>query len=614
MTAAYMQILIHAVNGSLFPNADPSAATWTGPPPGIVTVQSLLYTSLATSLFASFLAMLGKQWVNRYLRNRGGSAADKSRDRQRKLDGLERWYFRLVIESLPVILQAALLLLGCALSHHLWAISHTVAGIIIAFTLFGIVSYVFFSIAAGLSYDCPYQTPPSVIVRTSIRNIARSRSPLAHSLQSLVVSIANVYSHSTNNLRNILQRLHPGARAILGGFGRTTVPLWETREIPLAVVPIPVRIFEGVHVDWDSCKADTRCIAWMLSSTTDSDVVHSTVQFAADMIWYPEIAGTLSAHILAGLFFECLLDGRVIPDRLEHASSIGMALASVLSTQLSATSEGGDLKELCERIHSDVQWVPSFESTFGLVVTALKFIAQTPSRIPYGKIPQIQTPERLSTTCKLWLSRVMLQTVWRWRRVQEPTVVLPFHSIELACRGFMADSDRTLIILETNCILIMAISLGLVVDIHDLYAPVDKYGIYPRLSPHMLIVLQRCVGDGHRSSSPTLTKGHQGGGGRCAHVSFHLFRTQSFRPLSTRHHPGIVLFVDSRYSELPIHGGRTVLDGRKCGGAGLEADKALQRENFLGSPLARRLATERELLFYRTPVSSGDSCPTDFVR
>ena len=160
MTAAYMRILIHTMNSSLFPDADPTSATWTGPPPVIVTVQSLLYASLTTSLFAAFLAMLGKQWVNRYLRNRGGSAADKSRDRQRKLDGFEKWHFHLAIESLPVMLQLALLLLGCALSRYLWTISRTVAGVITAVTLFGVTSYVFLTLAATLYYNCPYQTPP----------------------------------------------------------------------------------------------------------------------------------------------------------------------------------------------------------------------------------------------------------------------------------------------------------------------------------------------------------------------------------------------------------------------------------------------------------------------
>jgi len=163
-----MQILIHSMNNSLFPDADPGATAWTGPPPEVVTTQSLLYASLATSLFAAFLAMFGKQWVNRYLRNRGGSAAEKSRDRQRKLDGFEKWHFRVVIESLPAMLQLALLLLGCALSRYLWATSHTVARVVIAFTLFGVASYVSFTIAATLYYNCPYQTPLSTFIRAAI--------------------------------------------------------------------------------------------------------------------------------------------------------------------------------------------------------------------------------------------------------------------------------------------------------------------------------------------------------------------------------------------------------------------------------------------------------------
>ena len=184
-----MQILIHTMNNSLFPNIDPGSISWTGPPPEIVTVQSLLYASLAISLFAAFLAMLGKQWVARYLRNRGGSAADKSRDRQRKLDALETWHFHLVIESLPVMLQLALLLLACALSLYLWAINRTVARVILAFTAFGVISYVFFTLAATVYYDCPYQTPPSIVTRTLVKYLMHSNATLARALRPIITSL-----------------------------------------------------------------------------------------------------------------------------------------------------------------------------------------------------------------------------------------------------------------------------------------------------------------------------------------------------------------------------------------------------------------------------------------
>ena len=483
MTAAYMQILIHTVNGSLFPDANTSATSWAGPPSEIVAVQFLLYASLATSLFASFLAMLGKQWINRYLRNHGGSAADKSRDRQKKLDGLEGWHFHLVIESLPVMLQLALLLLGCALSRYLWTISPTVSGLILGFTLLGVISYIFFTLAAAFSYSCPYQTPPSLLVRTCIRFIAQSHSAFARSLRSVMKPLFGAYSLSVRNLRWIFRPLRTATRIIVCGFGHATTPPQGPPKISFAVVTAPVRIFEDVRIDWGGWKEDTRCIAWVLHSTTDSDVIYSTVRFAADMIWYPETASALSPHTLADLFFDCLLDGRAIPDKLEDASSIGMALASVLSIQLSTEHEGKDLKELCKRIDSDIEWVPPFESMFGLVVAVLKLVAQTPSPVPSGQFLQLWTfqsiPEHLPTTCKLWLSRVMLQTIWRWRRVQGPTTVIHFPTLDSVCKRLMADGDQSLVILKTNCVLIMAISLGLTVDMRDLYPPVDKCVIYP---------------------------------------------------------------------------------------------------------------------------------------
>jgi len=187
MNAAYMRILIHAVNGSLYPDANPLAVvTWNGPAPEIVTVQCLLYASLATSLFSAFVAMLGKQWVNRYIRNRGGSAAEKSWDRQQKLDGMKRWYFHVVMECLPVMLQVALVLLGCALSLYLWGINRMVARVIIAVTLLGFGFHLIATIAATFSYDCPFQTPPSVAIRASANYVLRHYPSLALSFRSFI--------------------------------------------------------------------------------------------------------------------------------------------------------------------------------------------------------------------------------------------------------------------------------------------------------------------------------------------------------------------------------------------------------------------------------------------
>jgi len=476
MTAAYMWILIHTMNNSLFPDADSSAIIWTGPPPEIVTVQCLLYASLATSLFAAFLAMLGKQWVNRFLRNHGGSVGDKSRDRQRKLDGFEKWHFYLVIESLPVMLQLALLLFGSALSRYLRAISRTVAGVTISFTVFGI-TYLFFTLAATMYYNCPYQTPLSTLTRTAIRYLTRGDAGFACSVRSVIASLP-----STKTLRRNLKHLHSGVLNALESFHCVPAVVKEAEHVPVtAVVVSPTRIFEDISIDWEVCEADARCISWVLDSITDPDVILSTVRFTVDTIWYPEIAGALSPHILADLFFDCLLDGRVISGKEEHAVSIGMALASVLSIQLIIEPEDRDLGDLCECI-SDNELL-SFPCNLRhqsqlmlvLIVGVLKLVAKA---VPCGSPPnnRVYWPisKHLPTTHKLWLSRMMLQTFWWWRHVYDPPIIPGFFSVDDSCEALMADGSQMLVILKTNCFLIMAISLGLRIDIHDLYAPHNK--------------------------------------------------------------------------------------------------------------------------------------------
>ena len=53
------------------------------------------------SLLAAFITMLGKQWLNLYLRNSGGSMIERCGDHQWKCDGLEKWPSHFS-ESLPV--------------------------------------------------------------------------------------------------------------------------------------------------------------------------------------------------------------------------------------------------------------------------------------------------------------------------------------------------------------------------------------------------------------------------------------------------------------------------------------------------------------------------------
>ena len=111
--------------------------------------------------------MLGKRWLNRYESTEvRGSAIERSRNRQRKLDGITAWYFDSVMESLSLMLQVALLLLGCALSRYLWGIDTTVALVVLGITSLGVILLLFIVIAGATTESCPYQTPGSQLLRS----------------------------------------------------------------------------------------------------------------------------------------------------------------------------------------------------------------------------------------------------------------------------------------------------------------------------------------------------------------------------------------------------------------------------------------------------------------
>ena len=101
-------------------------------------------------MLAAFVAMMGKQWLNRYLRHTGGSMIERCGDRQRKFDGLEKWPFRWFIESLPIMLQIALFLLTCGLSRYMWSVNTSVARVVTSFT---VLSFLFYCTFHSLKAD-----------------------------------------------------------------------------------------------------------------------------------------------------------------------------------------------------------------------------------------------------------------------------------------------------------------------------------------------------------------------------------------------------------------------------------------------------------------------------
>ena len=259
----------------------------------VVQVQSILYASLAASLLSAFLAMLGKQWLNRYASiDMRGSAIERSQNRQRKLDGIITWYFEHVLECLPLMLQVALLLLGCALSRYLWDINTAVASVVIGVTSLGMVFY-FFIIAAGTTSDgCPYQTPWTKIIRHLLHLLLHPPSYRLFRLRSerpaifwivqdirlerggiisllmypLLIFIA-LATDAPRLGRAVLRSLVVSAREARSWF--RTSPVLE--QAP----------------DYQATALDFRCISWILQTSLDKTLNLLTLNFLKTVLATP---------------------------------------------------------------------------------------------------------------------------------------------------------------------------------------------------------------------------------------------------------------------------------------------------------------------------------------
>ena len=216
-----LRAILLTLNQSAIPGGNPiPLPVQEDRPNEIITVTGLMYASLLISLLAAFVAMLGKQWLNRYLRHAGGSTIERCGDRQRKCDGLEKWPFHLFVESLPVMLQASLLLLACGLCQHMWSVNVSVACVLIILTVLGVLFYFGIVIAGASSYECPFQTPGSAALRGIWKRIQPRATLPPHSIASTGACVPRVLlSYTVHSLWKkvacpIVSVIHLGKAAV----------------------------------------------------------------------------------------------------------------------------------------------------------------------------------------------------------------------------------------------------------------------------------------------------------------------------------------------------------------------------------------------------------------
>jgi len=211
------------------------------------------------------------------------------------------------MESLPLMLQIALLLLGCALCRYLWNIKITVASVILGITSFGVIFYLAIVVAGSASESCPYQTPGSRFLRHVLPNVLRA-------LRSAPSAIFHIFSSFIQV--SVLRRRAIEWCSNFGKYWGMVESTWGLMVFIInalinillaAIFFLPLSLVKDTHQlgqairRWSAafCRRvyrrltvssptlDLQCVSWMLQTSLDKSVRLSTLKHLELLILTP---------------------------------------------------------------------------------------------------------------------------------------------------------------------------------------------------------------------------------------------------------------------------------------------------------------------------------------
>jgi len=307
--------------------------------------------------------MLGKQCLNRYHHIDQGTEIERSQNRQRKLDGITVWYFDYMVESLPSMLQVALLLLGCALSRYLWEVNTVVASVVIGLTSIGMIFYLVIITAGTVTESCPYKTPWSLIIRHLVSWASSTGLAITSAFRgskTMRTIAENVqYYHPWWSRREITPFLKdmvlelPHALAIdVYHLGKMMV--WSSYAFAVGACHLRVTLFMDLHrspsiLDWG---VDLQSISWVLQVSLDKSSHLAALKHLASMMELTNFNPTL-AKVCFNTFTDCTTVNNckvvVIQGSEEVAAVSALCIFSTISHLLGTDPTSSVLEE----VHQD---------------------------------------------------------------------------------------------------------------------------------------------------------------------------------------------------------------------------------------------------------------------
>jgi len=403
-------------------------------------------------------------------------------DRQHKRDGLKKWPFHMFIESLPLMLQTALLLLACGLCLHMASINTSVATLLITLTVLGVLFYLGIVVAGTSSYDCPFQTPVSNVLRSAWKKIGPS---IITRLLPVVTMgkylykflpwplVLTAWQHFWGDALLLCKILHVMFWFPLVEWWNHPhhPPLPITHHTlledmpPLPTIPdTPLWLTPGALARLQSTNAnDVRCVSWILWNITDPEALDAAIRLAGVIQWFEDRLDVEPPYELVVSTLKGCFDpsGKIYPGSRDRAYYSGRAIVWIHIRALCRSAEFANRFSF-PNINSDFE---SLDDDLQDIFVLLN--ERNPSQMLAWMYPihQESTPGSLQ-----WTSNALLHLSWA-----EQSTPDSFDSIE---RYLFLEEQRTIPSnVFLNHLLVSCAILGWPIN-KEVLKIQDKYIIY----------------------------------------------------------------------------------------------------------------------------------------
>jgi len=412
-------------------------------------------------------------------------------DRQLKHDGLKKWPFRLFIESLPVMLQIALLLLACGLSQQMASINTTVASVLITLTALGVLFYLGIVIAGTASYECPFQTPVSTTLCTLWKKIGPKTTTALVSIVTTCVllfkclpwvpvlaTLHHLWEAIQCQILNVLLwlpliwRCHHSQSASLPiaqpnpqehtSWLAPLHSLWETIQCKILHVALCLPHAPPnttVTSTWLTPLAlstlqktnthDVLCVSWVLWHITDPEALDAAIQLASTIRWFEDGLNTEPPYDLIISSLKTCFDstGKIYPGSRDRAYSSAQAIIWIHTCAMCVSEEFGHKFPLPHVSYHTMSLDKEFIDLLGFFIWPSSILTWM-----FDTLPPTFTP-----AYSQWSSNALLHLLWAKQDVPDA-----FSDI-----GFFRDlQNRNTIPMNTlvNHLLASCIFLGRPID------------------------------------------------------------------------------------------------------------------------------------------------------